>query len=119
MEAGKKFFILDERGLITKARSNLMELEENFYDLSTFAEDDTSMEGKLKTIIAIWRLKNWFLHEPKVNVIIILFTGMGLLDVVNAVKPNILIGLSTCGGLFSGKSYTHWQLLRLIYCIKV
>ena len=53
MEAGKKFFILDERGLITKARSNLMELEENFYDLSTFAEDDTSMEGKLKTIIAI------------------------------------------------------------------
>merc|ERR1712223_2213629 len=70
-EAGKKFFILDERGLITKARSNLMELEENFYDLSTFAEDDTSMEG------------------------------MGLLDVVKAVNPNILIGLSTCGGLFS------------------
>ena len=28
--------------------------------------------------------------------------GMGLLDVVKAVKPNILIGLSTCGGLFSG-----------------
>ena len=27
---------------------------------------------------------------------------MGLLDVVKAVKPNILIGLSTCGGLFSG-----------------
>ena len=46
VEAGKKFYILDERGLITKARSNLMELEENFYDLSTFAEDDTSMEGK-------------------------------------------------------------------------
>ena len=46
VEAGKKFYILDERGLITKARSNLMELEENFYDLSNFAEDDTSMEGK-------------------------------------------------------------------------
>ena len=46
IEAGKKFFILDEHGLITKARSNLLELEENFYDLTTFAEDDTSMEGK-------------------------------------------------------------------------
>ena len=46
IEAGKKFFILDEHGLITKARSNLSELEENFYDLSTFAEDDTSMEGE-------------------------------------------------------------------------
>jgi len=76
VEAGKKFYILDERGLITKARSNLMELEENFYDLSTFAEDDTSMEG------------------------------MGLLDVVKAVKPNILIGLSTCGGLFSDEILT-------------
>lgn len=71
IEAGKKFFILDERGLITKARSNLLELEENFYDLSSFAEDDVSMEG------------------------------MGLLDVVKAVKPNVLIGLSTCGGLFT------------------
>ena len=50
VEAGKKFFILDERGLITKARSNLLELEENFYDLSTFAEDDTSMEGKRNVI---------------------------------------------------------------------
>ena len=46
VEAGKKFYILDERVLIAKARSNLMELEENFYDLSTFAEDDASMEGK-------------------------------------------------------------------------
>ena len=50
VEAGKKFFILDERGLITKARSNLLELEENFYDLSTFAEDDTSMEGRYNLI---------------------------------------------------------------------
>ena len=119
MEAGKKFFILDERGLITKARSNLMELEENFYDLSTFAEDDTSMEGRLKTAIAFWRLRNKCSYEQKVNVIIILFTGMGLLDVVKAVKPNILIGLSTCGGLFSGKSYSHWQLSRMTYYIKV
>ena len=44
-EAGAKFFILDENGLITKARKNLLELEENFYSLTTFAEDDTSMEG--------------------------------------------------------------------------
>ena len=44
-EAGAKFFILDENGLITKARPNLLELEENFYSLTTFAEDDTSMEG--------------------------------------------------------------------------
>ena len=66
-EIGKQFFILDAEGLITKARHNLSELEvtlvkcpkldfrssffaifflqENFYDLSSFAEDDTSMEG--------------------------------------------------------------------------
>ena len=44
-EAGAKFFILDENGLITKARKNLLELEENFYSLTTFAEDDTTMEG--------------------------------------------------------------------------
>ena len=31
--------------MITKARKNLLELEENFYSLTTFAEDDTSMEG--------------------------------------------------------------------------
>ena len=38
-EAGAKFFILDENGLITKARKNLLELEENFYSLTTFAAD--------------------------------------------------------------------------------
>jgi hypothetical protein len=32
-EAGAKFFILDEHGLITKARPNLKQMEENFYDL--------------------------------------------------------------------------------------
>ena len=32
-EAGARFFILDEHGLITKARPNLKQMEENFYDL--------------------------------------------------------------------------------------
>ena len=61
-----------------------------------------------KTIISVCQLKikKMLSHEDIVNCIIILFIGMGLLDVVKAVKPNILIGLSTCGGLFSGKSYT-------------
>lgn len=40
---------------------------------STFAEDNTSMEG------------------------------MKLLDVINTVKPTILIGLSGCGGIFTGQ----------------
>ena len=75
-EAGAKFFILDENGLITKARSNLLELEENFYQLTTFAEDDTSMEG------------------------------MTLLQVVEKVKPNVLIGLSGCGGIFTEEVLT-------------
>jgi hypothetical protein len=39
---------------------------------STFAEDNTKMEG------------------------------MKLVDVINAVKPTILIGLSGCGGIFNG-----------------
>jgi len=75
-EAGAKFFILDENGLITKARNNLLELEENFYQLTTFAEDDTSMEG------------------------------MSLLQVVERVKPNVLIGLSGCGGIFTEQVLT-------------
>ena len=75
-EAGAKFFILDENGLITKARKNLLELEENFYQLTTFAEDDTSMEG------------------------------MSLLQVVEKVKPNVLIGLSGCGGIFTEEVLT-------------
>ena len=63
IEAGKKFFILDERGLITKARSNLLELEENFYDLSTFAEDDTTMEGN-KTAVTKEFLMQIFFNSP-------------------------------------------------------
>ena len=44
------------------SRSNLAEMEDEFYDLSSFAVEDSSMEG------------------------------MSLLDTVKSVKPNILIG---------------------------
>jgi len=79
---GAQFFILDQHGLITKARSNLAELEENFYDLSTFAEDDTSLEG------------------------------MQLLDVIKKVQPNILIGLSGCGGIFTEEVLTQMNQIE-------
>jgi len=70
-EASNRFFIVDKDGLISKSRHNLAEMEDEFYDLSSFAVEDTSMEG------------------------------MSLLDTVKKVKPNILIGLSACGGLFT------------------
>ena len=70
-EAGAVFNIIDADGLISKARSNLAELEELFMDLSTFAKSDTSLEGQ------------------------------SLLDTVKNVKPTILIGLSGVGGLFT------------------
>merc|ERR1719233_221465 len=69
--AVNRFFIVDKDGLISKSRHNLTEMEDEFYDLSSFAVEDTSMEG------------------------------MSLLDTVKKVKPNILIGLSACGGLFT------------------
>lgn len=47
-------------------------MEELFYDLSSFAAEETDKEGA------------------------------GLLDVINLVKPNILIGLSGVGGIFTG-----------------
>jgi len=65
------FFIVDAKGLITKGRSNLKEMEEQFYDLSNVVSPDTGLEG------------------------------LSLLETVRAVKPNILVGLSACGGLFS------------------
>jgi len=70
-EANKRFYIIDQDGLITKGRKNLEEMEDLFHDLSSFADDDTSLEG------------------------------MSLLDTINMVKPNILIGLSAVGGLFN------------------
>merc|ERR1712106_885409 len=53
-----------------------MGMEEQFYDLSSFAVDDPAMEG------------------------------MSIIDTINKVKPNILIGLSACGGLFNEEVLT-------------
>jgi len=75
-EAGEKFHIIDEKGLISKSRSNLAEMEDLFYDLTSFAVDDPTMEG------------------------------MSLVDTINHVKPNILIGLSGVGGLFTDEVLT-------------
>jgi len=72
-EASKRFFIIDQDGLISKSRSNLAEMEDLFYDLSTFAVDDPTMEG------------------------------MSLVDTIKKVKPNVLIGLSGVGGLFTSE----------------
>jgi len=70
-EASKRFYIIDQDGLISKGRKNLAEMEDLFYDLSSFAVDDQSLEG------------------------------LSLLDTVKRVQPNILIGLSAVGGLFN------------------
>jgi len=70
-EASSRFFIVDKDGLISKHRPSLAQMEEEFYDLSSFAVADAAMEGK------------------------------SLLETVKMVKPNIIIGLSACGGLFS------------------
>ena len=86
--ANRRFYIVDDRGLITKDRDNLMEMEENFYDLSSFACRDSTMEG------------------------------MSLLETVKKVRPNILIGLSACGGLFSEeilKTMAEWDTQPIIF----
>jgi len=75
-EANKRFYIIDQDGLITKGRKNLAEMEDLFYDLSSFAVDDTSLEG------------------------------LSLIDTINRVKPNVLIGLSAVGGLFNKEVLT-------------
>ena len=87
-EASSRFFIVDKDGLISKHRPTLAKMEEEFYDLSSFAVDDAGLEGKSKKIEKNLK-KNWknFLK--------------GLLETVKLVKPNIIIGLSACGGLFS------------------
>ena len=75
-EANRRFYIIDQDGLITKGRKNLAEMEDLFYDLSSFAVDDMSLEG------------------------------MSLIDTINMVKPNVLIGLSAVGGLFNKEVLT-------------
>merc|ERR1719219_2049397 len=75
-EANRRFYIIDQDGLITKGRKNLAEMEDLFYDLSSFAVDDTSLEG------------------------------LSLIDTINRVKPNVLIGLSAVGGLFNKEVLT-------------
>merc|ERR1712018_732846 len=52
------------------------EMEDLFYDLSSFAVDDTSLEG------------------------------LSLIDTIKMVKPNVLIGLSAVGGLFNKEVLT-------------
>ena len=54
-----------------QGRDNLEQMEENFFDLSSFAARDEGMEG------------------------------MSLLETIRHVRPSILVGLSACSGLFS------------------
>ena len=70
-EAAERFYIMDKDGLISRDRKNLSELEISFHDLKYFARKETDMEG------------------------------MDVLQVVERVKPSILIGLTGKGGIFS------------------
>jgi len=70
-EASKQFWITDKDGLVTQRRAGLEKLEETFYDLSTFARPEVELEGA------------------------------GLLEIIEAVKPDVLIGLSACKGIFT------------------
>jgi len=76
-EAADLFHVVDDRGLITKARNNLADMEKTMPDISSLASRDIEMEG------------------------------MGLLDLVKTVKPTVMIGLSGCGGLFSEEILTE------------
>ena len=77
-------------------------MEDLFHDLSSFADDDTSLEG------------------------------MSLLDTINMVKPNILIGetsvilnvilfsgLSAVGGLFNKDVLTAMNQVHSFYVTKI
>ena len=68
----KKFAIFYENCTFLQSRKNLKEMEDLFYDLSNFAAEENEWEG------------------------------LGLKDVVEKVKPDILIGLSGQGGIFTG-----------------
>ena len=50
-KANKRFYIIDQDRLITKGRKNLAEMEDLFYDLPSFAVDDTSLQGACFPIV--------------------------------------------------------------------
>jgi len=76
-EASERFYIMDHEGLITNNRKNLTEIDQYFYNLKDFARKETKLEG------------------------------VSLLELVKAVKPTILIGLTGKGGVFSDDVLTE------------
>ncbi|EGD73978.1 malate dehydrogenase [Salpingoeca rosetta] len=67
-EAYQRFWLIDEKGLITSSRTNLQNAQIEFARRGT---EDAAMDGS------------------------------SLKETVDAVKPNILLGLSGCGGVFT------------------
>ena len=76
-EASERFFIMDHEGLITNDRKNLTEIDQYFYNLKDFARKESKLEG------------------------------VSLLELVKAVKPTILIGLTGKGGVFTDDVLTE------------
>jgi len=72
-DAGRRFWILDRDGLITRGRENLLDLEETFFDLPSFARPEIEMEKA------------------------------SLLEVIKVAKPDVLIGLSATKGVFTAE----------------
>jgi len=70
-EASKRFWITDKEGLITTARKDLDALEDTFFDLSSFARSEEHLEKA------------------------------SILETVKAAKPDVIIGLSACAGIFT------------------
>ncbi|KRX09742.1 hypothetical protein PPERSA_02614 [Pseudocohnilembus persalinus] len=72
-QVAKNFWIHDKNGLITHARTNFDELQDSFTDLQDFAKSgsETRLEGE------------------------------SLVDTIKRVQPDVLIGLSGVGGVFS------------------
>lgn len=65
------FWITDKDGLITTARKGLDHLEDTFHDLSSFARSEVELEGA------------------------------SILETVKQAKPDVLIGLTACPGIFT------------------
>jgi len=88
--ANSRLFVTDVNGLISKERHNLEEMEETFFDLSSFAAGDTSLEG------------------------------LSLLESVKTIKPTILIGLSGTGGIFTDdvlEAMTEYEKQPIIFAL--